>query len=284
MTRVGLVVHGGREDARAAAVAAAGRLQQIGAQAVGCVEDGWGSGDIAEVQESDALCSDADVVLVFGGDGTFLRAAYLARDAGVPLIGVNLGRLGFLSEVEAEVVPAVLERVVSGDYTVEERMTLAVSVHDADGVEVGASWALNEASVERVVPQRLVVLEIRVGDTTFAHVPADAMICSTPTGSTAYAFSARGPILSPLVEAILLVPVAPHSLFDRTLVVDPEESVAVRPVGGEIKCVVSLDGRESLPVPPGGFVSVARGEHPVRMARLERFDFYGRVRRKFGLQ
>lgn len=289
---VGLVVHGGRSGARAAGAEVARALLDIGLAVVGCAGDGWEDnhpeladvrGEV-QVREPGVFGSGLDVVAVFGGDGTFLRAAYLARDRGLPLLGVNLGRLGFLSEIEAADVPDALPRVVSGDFTVEERMTLTVEVRDPTGTVVGNSWALNEASVERLVPQRLIVLEIRVGDSVFARVPADAMICATPTGSTAYAFSARGPILSPLVDAILLVPVAPHSLFDRTLVVDPRESVTLRAVDADAACVVSLDGRESLQVPAGGSVRVHRGDAPVRMVRLRPFDFYGRVRHKFGLQ
>lgn len=290
---VGLVVHGGRPDARAAAASAAEALRDTGVALVGCAGDGWERTDTpefervraaVEVREPVAFGSELDVVVVFGGDGTFLRAAYLSRDHGLPLLGVNLGRLGFLSEVEVTDVPAALVRIVAGDFAVEERMTLTVQVRDHAGRLVGTSWALNEASVERVVPQRLIVIEVRVGDTLFARVPADAMICATPTGSTAYAFSAGGPILSPRVEAILLVPVAPHSLFDRTLVVDPGESLSLRAVEGQAACVVSLDGRESLDVPVGGSVRVHRGETPVRMVRLGPVDFYGRVREKFGLQ
>jgi NAD+ kinase len=270
------------EDARVLLPENEKLLHDTGATPVGLAGDGWDEG-ILDLREPADFCDDMGVVLVFGGDGTFLRAAYLTRDAGVPLLGVNLGRLGFLSEVEAADVPRAIERVVQGDFDVEERMTLAVQVRDPDGSLAGSSWALNEASVERTVPQRLIVLEVRVSETVFANVPADAIICATPTGSTAYAFSARGPILSPLVDAILLVPVAPHSLFDRTLVIDPAESLVLQPVGGD-GCVVSLDGRETLPVPAGGSVTVSRGERPVRLARLGPFDFYQRVREKFGLQ
>lgn len=289
---VGLVVHGGRRDARAAAAAAARALRDTGVGLVGCADDGWegdapefaGVRQAVEVRDTGAFGSGLDVVVVFGGDGTFLRAAYLSRDHGLPLLGVNLGRLGFLSEVEVADVPQALERVVAGDFTVEERMTLTVQVLDHAGQVVGTSWALNEASVERVVPQRLIVIEVRVGDTLFARVPADAVICATPTGSTAYAFSAGGPILSPLVEAILLVPVAPHSLFDRTLVVDPGERLSLRATEEHAACLVSLDGREALDVPAGGLVRVHRGDTPVRMVRLGPVDFYGRVRQKFNLQ
>ncbi len=280
---VGLVVHGGRPEARRAAATAAEQLLATGAHVVGVRGDDWTS-ERVELRDPGEFGAGLDAVVAFGGDGTFLRAAYLARDGGVPLLGVDLGRLGFLSEVEASQVPQAVDRLVAGNFVVEERMTLAVAVLDADGAVAGTSWALNDASVERTVPQRLIVLEVRVNDTVFANVPADALICATPTGSTAYAFSAGGPILSPLVDAILLTPVAPHSLFDRTLVVDPRESLSVRPVGGDNACVVSCDGRESIPVPAGGSVRVSRGDMPVRLARLAPFDFYQRVHDKFGLR
>ena len=280
---VGLVVHGGRPVARELAGDAAKRLTQAGLRVVGYEGDGWPAGSVT-VAEADGFADGLDVVVVFGGDGTLLRAAWLARDHGVPLLGVNLGRLGFLSESEAGETEGALDRVVEGRYTVEERMTLAVSVRDAAGGEAARSWALNEASIERATPQRLMVFEVQVGPTTFARVPADAVICATPTGSTGYAFSARGPILSPQLEAILLVPVAPHSLFDRTLVVGAGEALVVRPDDSASRASVSLDGRETLPIPERGWVEVARGERPVRMVRLGEFDFYRRVRDKFGLR
>ena len=277
------MVHGGREEARKAAVGAAEHLRARGVGVVGLRDDGWAEAGEAALRDAADFGVALDVVIAFGGDGTFLRAAYLARDCGVPLLGVNLGRLGFLSEIETGHLPEALDRLIDGDFSVEERMTLSVSVRDAEGRQVGTSWAFNDASVERTVPQRLIVLQVRVDDTVLANVPADALICATPTGSTAYAFSAGGPILSPRVDAILLTPVAPHSLFDRTIVVDPNESLSLRPVGGQNSCVVSCDGRESLPVPDGGAVVVSRGDAPVLLARLAPFNFYQRVREKFGL-
>ena len=280
---VGLVVHGGRSTAVEAAAAAVEQLTAMGAVIAAVKGDGW-SHDAVDLRAPEVFGEGLDVVVALGGDGTFLRAAYLARDRGLPLLGVNLGRLGFLSEVEAAYVPAALERLVAGDFEVEERMTLAVTVHDPDGAQIATSWALNDASVERTVPQRLIVFEVCVNETVMANVPADAIICATPTGSTAYAFSAGGPIMSPLVDAILLTPVAPHSLFNRTVVVDPREQLSVRAVAGESTCVVSCDGRESIAVPRGGAVRISRGEMPVRMARLSPFNFYQRVRDKFGLR
>jgi NAD+ kinase len=164
-------------------------------------------------------------------------------------------------------------------------MTLSVTVQGPDGAAVAEGWALNDASVERREPERLIVLDVSIGATELTSIPADGLICASPTGSTAYAFSAGGPILSPLVEALLLTPVAPHTLFNRTIVVDPTEVIRIRPgAEGHNPCVVSLDGRESLPVPPGGEVRVTRGAAPVGMARLNPFDFYDRIREKFGLR
>ena len=279
---VGLVVHGGRPDAVETAGAAVNQLRQHGAAVVGVKGDGWDS-DAVEMRLPEQFGDGLDVVVALGGDGTFLRAAYLSRDRGIPLLSVNLGRLGFLSEIEAGSIGEALDRLVAGEFDVEERMTLTVTVHDPDGTQVASTWALNDASVERTEQQRLKVFEVCVNETVFANVPADAVICATPTGSTAYAFSAGGPIMSPLVDAILLTPVAPHSLFNRTIVVDPRESLSVRPAGGEGGCVVSCDGRTPIAVPIGGSVRISRGDMPVRMARLAPFDFYQRVRSKFGL-
>jgi NAD+ kinase len=283
--RIGLVVHGGREDARSGAVAAAALFREAGVAVTGCHGDAWPDPSLEGVEVCDPMtfARGTDLVLVFGGDGTFLRAAYLARDERVPLIGVNHGRLGFLADLEQRDVAAAVPAIVEARYVVEERMTLAIEVRDARGEVVSRSWALNEASVERTIPQRLIVLDAFIGATHFARVPADAMILATPTGSTAYALSAGGPILSPLLEAILLTPVAPHSLFDRTVVVEPTAKVAIHPLTGDNSCVVSVDGRESLPVPDGGSVHVSRGETPVRLARLHPVDFFDRVREKFNL-
>lgn len=279
-----MIVHPERETARSAALAAASQLRGLGLSIVGCKQDEWSS-DVLDVVSPEQFGDGLDVVLVFGGDGTFLRAAYLSRDSGVPLLGVNLGRLGFLSECERPEVPWALERLAAGDYHVEDRMTLSVTVHGVDGAQVAEAWALNDASVERREPQRLIVLDVDVGGTHLTSIPADALICASPTGSTAYAFSAGGPILSPLVEALVLTPVAPHTLFNRTIVVDPTEVIRIRPgAAGHNPCVVSLDGRESVQVPADGEVRVTRGAMPVRMARVHPFDFYERIREKFGLR
>lgn len=279
----GIVVHPERSDARDAATTAIDIVRGAGLRVVGCKQDDWGPAETFDVVTADDFAALVDVVLVFGGDGTFLRAAYLARDAGVPLLGVNLGRLGFLLECQLPEVSDALRRLIDGDYHVEDRMTLTATVRDGAGRVLAESWALNDASVERRDPQRLIVLEVAIGDTHLTSIPADALICASPTGSTAYAFSAGGPILSPWVEALVLTPVAPHTLFDRTMVVGPDEVITIRPSVHHNPCVVSLDGRESLAVPLDGEVRVTRGRTPVRMVRLRPFDFYALIREKFGL-
>jgi NAD+ kinase len=279
--RLGVVVHGGRVHARRAAVDAAARLQAEGAEIVGCRGDGWQANGVA-VREPTAFADGLDLAVVLGGDGTLLRAAAMVRDARVPVVGVNLGRLGFLPEIEHEDLAQALPRLARGEVAIEERMTLSVTVRDSQGQATATSWALNEASVERRSPERLVALDITIGGTAFARIPADAVIVATPTGSTAYAFSAGGPILSPRIAAILLTPVASHSLFDRTVVIDPAEPLVVAPAE-DSRCLVSLDGREALAVPDGGWVEVSRGSEPVRLGRLSEFDFYQRVRAKFNL-
>ncbi len=278
---VGLVVHGGRAAARTTAEETAARLTAAGVTVAACADDTW-SQRHAEPRPAETLAKGVDLIIVLGGDGTFLRAAWLARDEGVPLLGVNLGRLGFFSEMERDELPGAVDELVAGQWQVEERMTLTVTIRDHEGRVTASSWALNEASVERQLPQRLVVLDVRIGDTPFAQLPADAVILATPTGSTAYAFSAGGPIVSPQIDAILLRPVASHSLFDRTVVIDPDEPLSVAPAE-RAQCLVSLDGRETLEVPVGGRVEVSRGVVPVRLARLRPFDFYQRVRAKFNL-
>ncbi|MDX1657946.1 MAG: NAD(+)/NADH kinase [Nitriliruptorales bacterium] len=286
--RIGLVVHAGRDDSLQAATEGARLLHELDIDVV--VAD---SGDLdddglpehldVEVLDHGSFADDLDLAISFGGDGTFLRAAHLCRDAGVPVLGVNLGRLGFLAEVEVDDLGSALRAVAEGDFHVEDRRTIAVVIEDEEGEVVDTGWALNEVSVEKSARQRLLLMDVHVGESLFAKVPADALVVSTPTGSTAYALSAGGPILSPQVDAVLVVPVAPHSLFDRTVVVGPDESVRVHVLADQSQAVVSTDGREPILCPPGGTVVVTRDATPVRLARVGIRDFYSLVRKKFRL-
>lgn len=282
--KVGVVVHSGREDSRELAAVGARLLVEAGVDVV--VAD---QGDDPAVVPAPAVTPESfpeglDLAISFGGDGTFLRAAHLCRDAAVPVLGVNLGRLGFLAEVERDDLHAAMAAVVDQAYRTEDRGTLEVTAHGPDGQQLASGWALNEVSVEKSARQRLLLMDVHVGDRLFAKVPADALVIATTTGSTAYALSAGGPILSPEVEATLVVPVAPHTLFDRTLVCGVDEVVRVDLPDDQPPAVVSCDGREPLLVPAGGHVRALGGGTPVRLVRVVPPDFYSLVRRKFGLR
>jgi NAD+ kinase len=223
----------------------------------------------------------AELVIVLGGDGTLLRAAELARPAGTPIIGVNLGHVGFLAEAEPDGLTETVNRLVAGDYRVEERMTLDVIARD-NGTEFARTWALNEASVEKAARERMVEVIIEVDGRPLSRWGCDGVVCATPTGSTAYAFSAGGPVVWPGVEALLMVPIAAHSLFARPLVVSPRSVLAVELVheGGDAGSsagetdsgVLWCDGRRTFDLPPGARVEVRRGSLPVVLARVHGQD------------
>lgn len=225
----------------------------------------------------------ADVVVSFGGDGTFLRASRFARAADVPLVGVNVGHLGFLAEIDPESLTEALGALTRGTFTVEERSVLTVEMADAAGRPIGGGWALNDVAIEKSARQRLVRLEVSIGRTPFAALAADGVIIATSTGSTAYALSAGGPIVNPSLDAMLIAPVAPHSLFDRTVVTDLNDTVTVRVDDDQDGAVVSTDGMTPILLGPGGSAVVRGGGRPVRVARIGDGEFFARVRRKFRL-
>ncbi|WP_228001942.1 NAD kinase [Nocardia australiensis] len=231
-------------------------------------------------------CPDAavgcEMVLVLGGDGTFLRAAELARPAAVPVLGINLGRIGFLTEAEAEHLDEALGQVVRGDYRIEHRMTIDVSVRvDDEVVETG--WALNEASIENAARMGVLEVVLEVDGRPVSQFGCDGILISTPTGSTAYAFSAGGPVVWPELEALLVIPSNAHALFARPLVTSPESRIAVESVATGHDALVFLDGRRTLALPKGGRVEAVRGAEPVRWVRLDSAPFADRMVRKFQL-
>jgi NAD+ kinase len=288
--KVGLVVHAGRDESVAAATTAARRLRSLDVEVVVAREAVPGDDPPVlddgpfEVRDREGFADDLDLTISFGGDGTFLRAAHLCRDVEVPVLGVNLGRLGFLAEIELEGLESAMEAVAAGAFSVERRATLDVEVLAPDGERLAAEWALNEVSIEKTARQRLLQMDVHVAGTLFARVPADALVIATATGSTAYALSAGGPILSPEQAATLVVPVAPHSLFDRTVVAGPHEEVRVWLPEDQPPAVVSCDGREPVQVAAGGSVIALGNGRPVLIARVGETDFWSLVRRKFGLR
>jgi NAD+ kinase len=229
-----------------------------------------------------AAAEGAEIVFALGGDGTFLRAAELARPAKVPLIGINLGKVGFLAEAELGDIDGAVRDVVARRYTVDERLTLDVEV-ECDGEIVARSWALNEVSVEKGVRERMLEVMVDVDGRPLSRYGCDGVLVATPTGSTAYAFSAGGPVVWPDVQAILLVPNSAHALFSRALVTAPTSTVTVTVAPYTTFAQLQCDGRRAFTLAPGAVVTVRRGEQPVRVARLHDKPFTDRLVAKFGL-
>jgi NAD+ kinase len=312
-----VLAHTGRESARRSARLVIERLTAAGVAV-----------RVTEAQVADLECAGATVVpagpeaakgaelvIVLGGDGTLLRAAEVARPAGVPLLGVNLGHIGFLAEAEPDDLAWTVDRVVARRYHVERRMTVDVTVRH-DGADVAATWALNEATVEKTPRVGMLEVVTEVDGRPLSRLGCDGVICATPTGSTAYAFSAGGPIVWPEVEALLLVPICAHELFAGPMVISPASALAVEVIGGSARTPVALpgrgidtgpgrgemtgavlwcDGRRKVELPPGSRVEVRRGARPVLLARLNRHEteteagggagapFTDRLVAKFGL-
>ena len=293
--RVLVVSHVGRKAARAATAEVVDRLVAAGVE-VAVVEPEWRVlceeyGDPppvdvlpAPVAEDPGRTVDgADAVVVLGGDGTILRAAELLRGHDAPLVGVNLGHFGFLAENDPDSLRDTVARVVSGEYSVEERMTVDVRVL-SDGEVLHKGWALNEVTLEKAQRKRMLDVVIEVDRRPLTRFGCDGVVVATPTGSTAYAFSAGGPVVWPEVEALLVTPISAHALFARPLVVQPSSLVALETMaglGGE--GLVVADGRRDFALPPTARLELTRGEHPVRLARLAPVPFTERLVNKFRL-
>lgn len=223
----------------------------------------------------------AELVVVLGGDGTLLRGAELARPCGVPVLGVNLGRVGFLAEADADRLDEAVAAIIDGDYRVDERMTVDITVTAGDAV-IARTWALNEASVEKGPEELLLEVVLEVDGRPVSAFGCDGVLCATPTGSTAYAFSAGGPVVWPDVDALLVVPNNAHALFARPLVVSPDSAVAVELDGGH-GALLNADGRRRFEMPAGARVDVVRGAVPAPLVRLNDTPFTDRLVRKFAL-
>ncbi|GGU56237.1 NAD kinase 2 [Streptomyces lavendofoliae] len=233
-------------------------------------------------EASPDVLDGCELLIVLGGDGTLLRGAEFARASGVPMLGVNLGRVGFLAEAERDDLDQVVDRVVTRAYEVEERMTLDVTVHD-NGDVLHSDWALNEAAVQKVSPERMLEVVLAIDGRPVTGFGCDGVICATPTGSTAYAFSAGGPVVWPEVEALLMVPIGAHALFAKPLVTTPDSVLAVEVEPHTPDGVLWCDGRRTVELPAGARVEVRRGAVPVRLARLHHASFTDRLVAKFAL-
>ncbi|MDR1635457.1 MAG: NAD kinase [Bifidobacteriaceae bacterium] len=268
MKSVLIMAHMAEHDAEAAQALAQVRFQEAGWQAI-------------TPEEFDG--QHLDLVLVLGGDGTLLRAAELVHDQATPLLGVNLGHLGFLAECEAAELPIAIEKVVRGEYQVEGRSTVDVAVTHP-GREVWRGWALNEVTVEKILPQRMVEVILSVDGQDLSAFGCDGLVVSTATGSTGHAFSGGGPVVWPELEALLVVPLAAHALFNRPLLVTPQSKVTVEvsPVSRS-GALATCDGRRTAPLEMGGRMDVTAGSGRVNLVRFGGQPFSERLVRKFSL-
>ena len=285
-----VVAHAGRAETVKAARRVVEELRGAGAHPVLAADDRAELSAVDDVFADVAVLgadvdpNDLELAIVLGGDGTILRAAELVRGSNAPVLGINMGHVGFLAETERDEMDDAVRRVIARDYEVEERLALSVRVKDDDGAVIYETWALNEATVEKASRERMIEVVLEIDGRPLSSFGCDGMVISTPTGSTAYNFSAGGPVIWPTVEAIAVVPLSAHALFAKPLVVSPDASVAIEMLertsgSGILWC----DGRRSHELPPGARVVVRRSSRPVRLARLHPTAFTDRLVRKFQL-
>ncbi len=276
MTNVLLVMHPGRPDAH-----------ELGTELMQWLQGrGHATISVDQLSEGEVVPSELGLVVSLGGDGTMLRAVNLLAGAPVPLLGVNMGRLGYLTEVEPPQVYDSLERFErgadAGEWLLDERMMLDVDVTDHSGDHVGTYRALNEAVVEKCESGHTVNLLASIDSVPFTSYAADGLIVATPTGSTAYSLSARGPIVSPKHRALLLTPVAPHMLFDRTMVLDPSERIDIEVIGDR-QAAIAIDGQPTGTLSPGAIVTCTPSDVTARFVRFGGHSYHLVLKAKFGL-
>lgn len=285
MREVLLVVHTGHQSNIDLARQVAGRLA-VGGVTTRVLDDearDLGPSCCTKVVPADDHAAEGtELVLVLGGDGTFLRGAELARPARVPVLGVNLGRVGFLAEADSDAVHEAVGHVLERDYFVEERMTLDLIAKVNDEIVV-ETWALNEVSVEKLIRERILEVVVEVDGRPVSAFGCDGVLCATPTGSTAYAFSAGGPVVWPDVQAILVVPSNAHALFARPLVVSPKSHVAFEIEATGHPAALSADGRRTFELPAGARIEIVEGAVPLKVVRLRQAPFTDRLVEKFDL-
>lgn len=283
MAVVALVVHNDRSSAASLARETARWLQAEGHVVRLLPADAAVAGLADLAVEPDALTDGCDLAVSLGGDGTMLRTVDLVASADVAVIGVNLGQLGYLTEVDPARLQESLAQYFAGDFQIEERMLLSVRVDaPSGGVQASESIALNEAVIEKTESGHTVRLDVTINEHFFTPYATDGVIVATPTGSTAYAFSARGPIVAPTHRAMMLTPVSPHMLFDRTLVLEPSTKLRIT-VAGHRPAALSVDGRMLGPLRRGDGIVATAAEHSARLVVFTPRDFHQILKTKFGL-
>ena len=282
MKRAGVFLHGDRPEAEAIGTWLAGALGRRGIEVHALAVDAARLGAPVRSADEAGFGNDLDLIFVLGGDGTLLRAASYAVPSGAPLLGVNLGRLGFLAELERGELESALDRICDEGFSVESRMTLDGEV--VAGTEtIERFTAVNDIIVSKVTPGRLIKLDVSLGGEPFTTFAADGLIVATPTGSTAYSFSAHGPIVSPALDCLILTPVSPHMLFDRAIVVGPHDELVITVLPDPDVVSLSADGRKETELPVGAQVTVRAGANRLKLAKVAGAPFWRLVREKFRL-
>jgi NAD+ kinase len=287
--RVAVLTHPRRPAAIATAVRLIDGLRTAGLEIAMPAEDLAAlnphlAGGVRELTHGEEGSAVAELMIVLGGDGTILRGAEWVMASDTPLLGVNLGHVGFLAEAESSEIDRIVERVVEKSYRVEERFTIDLQVRDGDEV-VWSSFAINEIAIEKSSRERMLEVLVEIDGRPLSRWACDGLLVSTPTGSTAYAFSAGGPVIWPNVDAFLVVPLSAHALFARPLVLGPSSRVVVELLAAaQTTGVLSCDGRRSVELHSGMEVEVVRGRHRLRLARLSQAPFTDRLVGKFGLR
>ena len=270
-----------------AASAAVGVCESLSARGVSCFLPSEDLSRISGLVDNSSNLNEysnqvVDMAIVLGGDGSILRAAEVLREKPAPILGVNLGHVGFMAEAEKDEINQALDSVMSGKFKVRERTTLNVSVKQGNK-EIFKSWALNEVAVEKNARERMIEVVLEVEKRPLSSFGCDGVLVSTATGSTAYAFSAGGPIVWPNVDAFVVVPISAHALFARPFVIDNDSSVAIEILQRSAGGVISCDGRRTFELEPGARVEISRGSQSVDMVTLSDEPFADRLVRKFSL-
>lgn len=280
MKRAGVILHAERDQAVTTARALIETLLSRGVDVWALDGDADRIG-LPGINATPAMPENLDLVIVFGGDGTLLRAAEAVGRSGVPLLGINFGHLGFLSELERSELDDGLKRLLDNGFIVEERLVLEAEVDHGNRVET--LRALNDVIVAKVATGRAVRLGVTIGGERLISWAADGVIVATPTGSTAYSFSAGGPVVSPHIDCIVVTPVSPHGLFARSVIVPPDEEVELALEGERDPASLSADGLPAIKLAPGARVRLRAGKDRIRLAKLEPRPFWRLVREKFHL-
>jgi NAD+ kinase len=226
------------------------------------------------------VCRELDLVVTLGGDGTLLRGARMVAADGVPVLGINLGHLGFLTSAPRDEVEEALAHWLAGDFEIDERMVLAVHAEDGDGRAGKTHLALNDAVLHKTGAARVIRLSMRAQRDVVGSYSADGIILATPTGSTAYSLSAGGPIVSPSVDCIIATPICPHTLGVRPLILPADETITVEVLSPTEELILTIDGQEHERLVPGQKVVARRAPQPVRLVRFAGQTFFQTLRRK----